>query len=330
MDVESPTYFGPFSTTVSQHASDVFSQKRGLRIDIQSLYEDTMKRCLGINMQFISSFKHEQEVLLVDQPIPIGGTTLWESKDDILINLLLYSLKTRHDPIRDRNLFYKKLGIKYKKEWKEQVLRHEVLYDHVLSVNKSVLSRLVSELGIVDLLYHSKCCSVFIGNRYISVTFLPQPDDYQFGTWDPANTDYLIRISKVTKSGNKVLCYEERCLLSDFYKFDSRIEQFLEPTDKFEAEQFSEVLQRFHFTASVQDPFGKMILIKSQQCSYLRRDNTMLRFRGNDAFRLNEHVRLIPCNNYMESGGKLNLVSCCNAYVCERIGTDIKVGNDAI
>ena len=77
MDQESPTYFGPFSTTLSRSVSDRFSEQKGLRLDIKSGYGDAMRRCLGINMKVISCFNHEQEVLLVDQPIPIQQTKTW-------------------------------------------------------------------------------------------------------------------------------------------------------------------------------------------------------------------------------------------------------------
>ena len=51
MDQELPTYFGPFSTTLSKHVANSFTKETGLRLHIQSGYSDSMTRCLGIDMR---------------------------------------------------------------------------------------------------------------------------------------------------------------------------------------------------------------------------------------------------------------------------------------
>ena len=124
MDQECPLYFGPFSTTLSRNVANTFTKEQGLRLHIKSKYGDIMKRCLGINMRCISTFKNEQEILLVDQVIPIQSTKAFKTGDEASINHLLFSLKTRRSQIRDPTAFYQKLGIKFKTEWTERVSQH--------------------------------------------------------------------------------------------------------------------------------------------------------------------------------------------------------------
>ena len=148
MDRECPMYFGPFSTTLSKNVANTFSNQQGLRLHIRSEYGDVMKRCLGIDMRSISTFKHEQEFLLVDQVIPIQSTKVYKAGDEESVNHLLFSLKTRPTQIRDPAAFYRTLGIKFKSDWIEGIAQHEQLHEKTLYDERTIKYRLVYELGI--------------------------------------------------------------------------------------------------------------------------------------------------------------------------------------
>ena len=139
MDQESPLYFGPFSTTLSKSVANEFTKEQGLRLHIKSEYSDVMKRCFGIDMRSISVFKREQEILLVDQVIPIQSTKSFKTGDEASINHLLFSLKTRSSQIRGPAVFYRRLGIKFKNEWTERLSQHPQL--HAKSRYKPAKSR---------------------------------------------------------------------------------------------------------------------------------------------------------------------------------------------
>ena len=156
MDRESPLFFGPLSTTPQVSVSNGFANGKGLRLSIKSGYENAMTRCLGVDVQPISCYTGEAEVLLVDQPTPIQSTFTWDSEDDVLINHLLYSLKTRGTEIRDRKQFYNTLGLKFKKKWIKSIANHRELYTKTQYADKMVITRLIEELNIFEVFYHSK------------------------------------------------------------------------------------------------------------------------------------------------------------------------------
>ena len=149
MDQELPTYFGPFSTSLAASVADEFSDKKGLRLRIKAGYEDSTKRCLGVDMQSISCFKREREVLLVDQPIPIQSTKTWSNDAAVLVDHFLYSLKSRGTRIRDAQLFWKTLGIQYKEEWDALIVDHKLYWTKTKYQDKVIAQRLQEELGLV-------------------------------------------------------------------------------------------------------------------------------------------------------------------------------------
>ena len=238
MDNESPTYWGPFSTTLTRHVADSFSKQQGLRLQIRSQYQDSMRRCLGIDMRSISGHPNEQEILLVDQPIPIQSATTWESKDDVQINHFLYSLKTRSTEIRDRKEFYKKLGVKYKKKWIAFIMKHGLLNVQSDFQNKSVFHRLVIELGILEVFYRSKYFSSkfidLIGvneNGYISLNIDPSDSD-RFIVWDPVQSKYVAMLNvyefvvkNVTTGIPEELRYPKNYRFSKFNDFKISIQK---------------------------------------------------------------------------------------------------------
>ena len=148
LDQEMPVYHGPFSTTISKDVANTFTKGECLLFTIQSSYANSLKRSVGIDMQSISSFKHEKEVLLFNQFIPIKKTRTFEHDAAVLINHLMYSLKSKAEPITDKRDFLRKVGVQFNDDWIPQILAHETLFQVTEYSNKCVEERLWQELGI--------------------------------------------------------------------------------------------------------------------------------------------------------------------------------------
>ncbi|MCP3653281.1 MAG: hypothetical protein GY766_00075, partial [Herbaspirillum sp.] len=93
---ELPIYFGPFSSTVDQHVANTFGGENGLIFQIQPSYSNVETCCVGIDVATISQFKHEKEILLVNQAIPIQKASTSKVNDDKLwVDHFMYTLKAR-------------------------------------------------------------------------------------------------------------------------------------------------------------------------------------------------------------------------------------------
>ena len=89
---ELPVYFGPISTTIAKSVATTFCQQKGLIWLIQSSYANPLKLCVGIQMDWISGFKHEREVLLYNQCLPIQETQTFDDDTSILVNHFMHCL----------------------------------------------------------------------------------------------------------------------------------------------------------------------------------------------------------------------------------------------
>merc|ERR1712129_259046 len=109
------------------------------------------KLVVGIDVQGISQYNNESEMLLVDQYIPIAQTDNFESDLANNVDHLMYSLKEYAQRIDKASLFYRILGFAYDEKMIDLIHAHRTLYDRV-SVNgmeeQIVLERLVNELHI--------------------------------------------------------------------------------------------------------------------------------------------------------------------------------------
>ena len=81
---ELPIYFGPFSSTVEQTVATSFGGDNGMIFKIQPSYSNMETCCVGIDVAIISQFKHEKEILLVNQVIPIQKASTSKVSDDQL------------------------------------------------------------------------------------------------------------------------------------------------------------------------------------------------------------------------------------------------------
>eukprot|EP01083_Nonionella_stella_P313023 1121750_1 len=88
-----PKYNGPTSTTLAQSVGHSFSDGVGLLWTISPSYRNPWKRVLGIDVKRITHHENEEEVLLVDQYLPITSTQKFV--DDVKDNVdhLMYTLK---------------------------------------------------------------------------------------------------------------------------------------------------------------------------------------------------------------------------------------------
>ena len=147
---ELPVYFGPFSTTIARTVASTFCNEQGLIWLIQSSYANPLKLVLGINVDWISGFKHEREVLLHNQCLPIQETETFDDDSDILMNHFIQSLISRESPIIKKDAFYKQLGVGLDAEWMHSICEHELLFEKTECKGMRVVDRLVTELNLVE------------------------------------------------------------------------------------------------------------------------------------------------------------------------------------
>ena len=65
-----PKYNGPISTTLEVNIAENFCKEQGLIFYIESSYSNKFKFISGICVDWMSSYKNESEVLLMDQYLP--------------------------------------------------------------------------------------------------------------------------------------------------------------------------------------------------------------------------------------------------------------------
>ena len=145
-----PMYFGPFSTTIAKTVASTFCDERGLIWLIQPSYANPLKVVVGINVDWISGFKHEREVLLYNQCLPIEKTETFDDDSNILMNHFIRSLISRESPIIKKEAFYKQLGIRLDDTWMQLICAHDLLFENTKYNGMRVVDRLVMELGVVE------------------------------------------------------------------------------------------------------------------------------------------------------------------------------------
>ena len=160
MTHELPLYNGPFSTTMVKDVATEFCEEKGLIWNIQSTFANPLRFCIGIVMDWISTFKHEREVLLFNQFLPIQKTDTFDDDSGVLVDHLMYSLQSRATPITDKVAFFKQLGIRFSSDWIAKISNHKLLFEETECGRLNVIDRLKNELGILffhifDLLRHA-------------------------------------------------------------------------------------------------------------------------------------------------------------------------------
>ena len=149
VDQEMPIYYGPFSTTLDENVANSFSKNTGLIFLIKSSYANLFKLCVGIDMQWISCFKNEKEILLFNQVIPIESTTNFENDAEVLMLHLFNTLQQRKTRIIDADKFYKELGVRFDDAWMSMIVKRPSLLSRPTQFeDKTVQERLWSELHV--------------------------------------------------------------------------------------------------------------------------------------------------------------------------------------
>ena len=95
LDNALPIYHGAISTSVTEHVAQQFSQEKGLLWTIQPLYDNKFRMVVGIETHWISCHKNEDEVLLVNQYLPIVSTRNFDNDIESNVDHLLYS-RSKH------------------------------------------------------------------------------------------------------------------------------------------------------------------------------------------------------------------------------------------
>ena len=153
-----------------------FSEGLGMIWRLQSKYGNPFKFITGVDMDGISCYSNEEEILLMNQFLPIQDTQTFE--DDVEQNVihLIFSLKTFQKPITNKKSFYNIIGLKYEKKWDELLKKNKDLLYELTSIRScTVLERLHRELEITifpdeyDLLSSKFEVRVFSAFSYYSI-----------------------------------------------------------------------------------------------------------------------------------------------------------------
>ena len=116
LDQTLPVYNGPISTSMAQEVAFKFSGGTGLLWTIQPDLVNKFKLTTGIDVTWISCHREEEEVLLMNQYLPITATENFDNDLNNTVNHLLYTIKSYRKEITDPNSFYKIMGLQYNNE----------------------------------------------------------------------------------------------------------------------------------------------------------------------------------------------------------------------
>eukprot|EP01084_Bolivina_argentea_P123315 218535_1 len=89
-----PKYNGPLSTSLNEHVAHSFSGGTGMMWTIKPSYSNKFKLVTGIAVSWISQHKHEAEVLLINQYLPISATRNFEDDPKNNVDHLMYTIKS--------------------------------------------------------------------------------------------------------------------------------------------------------------------------------------------------------------------------------------------
>ena len=155
-----PMYHGPLSTSIQQTVAQSFSDENGLIWNIQGSYSNLLKLLIGIQLDWISQYKHEEEILLYNAYLPIKNTILFKRSTMDDVNLLIQTLQALNNKITDIDAFYYKIGLRFDNDWISIIKKHKALYHKMQVIDNNnnmetmtILQRLVCELEMKSLRY---------------------------------------------------------------------------------------------------------------------------------------------------------------------------------
>ena len=148
VDQNVPVYNGPLSTTVDQNVAASFSGGTGLLWTIQAQYYNRFKFVVGISMSWISHYSNEQEVLLINQYLPIISAKNFDDAIENNVDHLLESLRVYKAAISDRDKFYSIIGLQRQPEWMAILQSRRLSLYETTDIGCTLLERLVGELRL--------------------------------------------------------------------------------------------------------------------------------------------------------------------------------------
>ena len=148
VDGEIPKYHGPFSSTTARSVAHHFTNEQGLFFKMLPSYTNKLKCCVGVNVEAISCHKHEREILLVDQFLPISTTKTFKNSDDALVNYLMSNIRRWSSEVTDRDRFLHQLGIRFDPKWIPLIGQNAQLFLRSKFRSRLVITRLAMELDI--------------------------------------------------------------------------------------------------------------------------------------------------------------------------------------
>ena len=189
MTHELPVYNGPFSTTIAKSVATTFCNEQGLIWMIQSTFANPLRFCVGISVEWISGFKHEREVLLYNQFLPIQKTETFDDDIDVLVDHFLFSLRARAAPISKEATFYNQLGIHFSPDWIPRILQHSVLHHESQHAGMTVFQRHRRELNI-QFFSVWECVDHALTDERDEFVVLPTVEEYE----DLETSEYIFMI----------------------------------------------------------------------------------------------------------------------------------------
>eukprot|EP01083_Nonionella_stella_P054923 144948_1 len=155
-----PKYNGPTSTTLARSVAHSFSEGIGLLLSIAPSYANKFKFITGICVAWISHHKHEEEVFLMDQYLPITSAHNFDTDPKNNVDHLMYTVKSYTKDILNRGNFYAILGVYFVESWLPFIQAHHLLFDPIdKDRNVRVLDILVKDLGMKALYHKHKLLS---------------------------------------------------------------------------------------------------------------------------------------------------------------------------
>ena len=148
MNHEEGPYCGPQSTTMSRDVASSFTAGKGSISTFQSSYTNPFQFCVGVSVSSISAFRHEKEVVLYDQFLPLTSSKVLEDDPRVLVDYLLFTLLRKPYPIVLSRAFFEQIGIKWSGSWIPMVMTHKLLLQQTRCGEMTVLDRLSDELEI--------------------------------------------------------------------------------------------------------------------------------------------------------------------------------------
>eukprot|EP01084_Bolivina_argentea_P084696 153129_1 len=158
IDSTTPKYHGPVSTTANSSSAAQFADETGLIWKMETTYYSPFNFIIGIDVSFISQYKHESEILLNDSYLYISSTHNYVRSVQDAADHLLYQLQIFKEKVTDPIIFWKRIGFELEDMNNDNMLttiikNHPLLFQTTqYDAAKTVVHRLVEELKIMQLL----------------------------------------------------------------------------------------------------------------------------------------------------------------------------------